>query len=73
MAALHAQGQVLAETYPVLTPTVGVHPWHADAVSLNDLLPYMECAALVGEIGLDSVWCDTPMAAQRKVFAAQLD
>ena len=33
----------------------------------------MARAALVGEIGLDSVWCDTPMAAQRKVFAAQLD
>lgn len=73
MAALHAQGQALADKYPVLTLTVGVHPQRADAVSPNDLLPYMARIALVGEIRLDSVRCDTPMDVQRRAFAAQLD
>ena len=68
-----AEGQALAEKYPVLTMTAGVHPWHAASESLSALLTCMERAALVGEIGLDSVWCDVPMDAQRKVFAAQLD
>lgn len=72
-AAQAAQGQALAAQYPVLTMTAGVHPWHAASESLSALLPYMERAALVGEIGLDSVWCDTPMDAQRRAFSAQLD
>ena len=72
-AAQAEQGQTFAAQYPILTLTVGVHPWYANAVRLNDLLPHMERAALVGEIGLDSVWCSTPMDAQRRVFAAQLD
>lgn len=68
-----AEGQALAEKYPVLTMTAGVHPWHAVSESLSALLTCMERATLVGEIGLDSVWCDVPMDAQRRIFAAQLD
>ena len=66
------QGLALAKRHSVLSLTVGVHPWYAAQEALSDLLPMMERAALVGEIGLDSVWCDTPMDAQRRVFSAQL-
>lgn len=69
--AEHAE--TLLARYSVLTMTAGVHPWYAASARLDDMRPYMERAALVGEIGLDSVWCDTPMDAQRSIFAAQLD
>lgn len=67
------QGLTLAQSHSVLSLTIGVHPWYAAQEALSGLLPMMEQAALVGEIGLDSVWCDTPMDAQRRVFSAQLD
>ena len=57
----------------VFSITAGVHPWYADRVSLADMAPFMRQASLVGEIGLDSVWCTAPMAAQRSIFSAQLD
>ena len=63
----------LCKGNPLFTMTAGVHPWYADRVTLEDMVPYMERAALVGEIGLDSVWCDAPMDAQRRVFERQLD
>ena len=68
-----AQGLALCIKYDVFTMTAGVHPWYAADVSLADMEPYMRSCALIGEIGLDSVWCTTPMYAQRRVFAAQLD
>ena len=63
----------LCKGNPLFTMTAGVHPWYANRVTLEDMVPYMERAALVGEIGLDSVWCDAPMDAQRRVFERQLD
>lgn len=67
------QGEALAAQYAALTLTAGVHPWYAAQTDLTQMLPFMARAALVGEIGLDSVWCDTPMDAQRRAFSAQLD
>lgn len=63
----------LAAQYSVFTLTAGVHPWYAEKTTLEAMEPYMERAALVGEIGLDSVWCDTPMPIQRARFVQQLD
>lgn len=68
-----ARGEALCRTYPIFTMTAGIHPWYAAEVSLAQMLPHMERAALVGEIGLDSVWCTTPMDCQRRAFDAQLD
>ena len=68
-----AQGAALCQSSSIFTLTAGIHPWYADSACLADMAPYMESAALVGEIGLDSVWCSVPMAAQKKAFAAQLD
>lgn len=67
------EGEAICARYPVFTMTAGVHPWYAAKTELADMLPYMEQSALVGEIGLDSVWCNTPMDAQRRMFTAQLD
>lgn len=65
--------QALCAASPVFSMTAGIHPWYAEETHLADMLPFMEHAALVGEIGLDSVWCTTPMGAQRRAFAAQLE
>ena len=50
----------------------GVHPWNSGEVSSRDMLPYYESALFIGEIGMDSVWCDVPPERQRKVFREQL-
>lgn len=65
--------EALCQASSVFVQTAGIHPWYAADTQLHDMLPYMERAALVGEIGLDSVWCTTPMQTQRHAFAAQLD
>ena len=51
----------------------GLHPWHSDRFTVADMLPYIKESAALGEIGLDSVWCNVDMATQRRVFAEQLD
>ena len=61
-----------AEPYEIFLPTCGLHPWHAAAYSLEEMLPYLTAAPIIGEIGMDSVWCDIPLALQEEVFRAQL-
>ena len=65
--------QTLCAASPVFSMTAGIHPWYADSTRLDAMLPDMESVSLVGEIGLDSVWCTTAMDAQRRAFCAQLD
>lgn len=65
--------QALCAASPVLSMTAGIHPWYAEHTRLEEMLPFMESAVLVGEIGLDSVWCETPMRAQQTAFSRQLD
>lgn len=58
---------------------VGVHPYHTaglDADTLEDLqgLAEHECAAAIGEIGLDYFkYCDVPPKVQRDAFYRQLE
>lgn len=56
----------------VLIPTFGLHPWHSAEYSVQDLLSYLETCRVVGEIGMDSLWCDVPLKRQREVFEEQL-
>ncbi len=50
----------------------GLHPWKADLGALAALEPWLERAGIIGEIGLDSVWCQVDMDVQRQVFRRQL-
>lgn len=50
----------------------GVHPWHVQKTDYNALLPYINQADFLGEIGLDKPWCDTPFELQKEVFLKQL-
>ena len=50
----------------------GIHPWYADQ-HLTEEMPeaYSECD-YIGEIGMDSVWCDIPLDIQQKRLEEQL-
>ena len=63
----------LSERYPVHTVTAGLHPWYTADFSPDVMRPFMEKACIVGEIGMDSVWCSVPLDIQKKAFIRQLD
>ncbi len=57
----------------------GIHPWDSqrfDADSIKPggkMEPYLRSCPVIGEIGMDRVWCTVPMEIQRERFLAQLD
>lgn len=55
-----------------LAYSCGVHPWHASVESLQDMLPILKQAPIIGEIGMDSVWCDVDLQLQKVVFEKQV-
>lgn len=54
-------------------PACGLHPWRTDRYSPAEMAPFLEAAAAVGEIGMDSVWCTLPLHVQEAAFRWQLD
>ena len=68
----------LAQTYPSVFCTVGVHPHHAkdwkgsDVATLRSLISSSPKVRAIGEIGLDYHYNFSPREAQRTVFRAQL-
>lgn len=55
-----------------LIPTAGLHPWHADTYSVSDMERSLSACPVIGEIGMDSVWCSVPLSVQERVFREQL-
>ncbi len=51
---------------------VGIHPYDANRQSVKQILPLLESADAIGEIGLDFV-CDVAKDVQLSVFCEQLD
>ncbi len=62
----------LAQNDPRLLLACGVHPWHSEDISLEQLQPYAEYCVAIGEIGMDSVWCQVALSRQKQVFRTQL-
>lgn len=54
-------------------PAFGLHPWYADKYSSEEMLSFLEKGIAVGEIGLDTVWCEVPLKRQEEVFEEQLE
>ena len=54
-------------------PTAGLHPWYADQYMVRDMEPYIRRCPVVGEIGMDSVWCQVPLMIQEQAFREQLE
>ena len=63
----------VAAHFPVHTVTAGLHPWYTACFTSEDMRIYMERTPLIGEIGMDSVWCDVPGSVQKTAFIRQLD
>jgi TatD DNase family protein len=69
--------------------TLGIHPWDADRADFLALEGIIKSSlretsmstfgqskttiCALGEIGMDSLWCDVPLGLQRKLFLRQLD
>ena len=62
----------LADKYPKIHYSCGVHPWQASEEVWQEMQPWLEKADIIGEIGLDSVWCEVDMDVQRAIFERQL-
>ncbi len=71
-----AAARDLAQLHPDVWFSAGVHPSEAGRDhAVDELLPLVDdprCVAW-GEMGLDGHWPDPPLAAQRELFARQLE
>lgn len=56
-----------------LIPTYGIHPWKADQFNVKEMESLFLKVPIIGEIGMDNVWCDVPLSIQKKVFEEQLE
>lgn len=54
----------------------GIHPWSAEDFNVDNVRrfeSYYKNANAIGEIGMDSVWCNCDLELQKKLFIEQLD
>ena len=61
-----------ANSSPEMTISVGIHPWKAATTCWDEMEPLLTSCSVIGEIGLDRAWCNTPMHIQEEVFHHQL-
>ena len=57
---------------PLMKISAGVHPWKAATTSWNEMESILHTCTIIGEIGLDGIWCDTDIRVQREIFHRQL-
>ena len=62
----------MPEAEEILFPVFGLHPWYADQWKVEDMMPYLEKCQVIGEIGMDSLWCNVPLKQQKEVLEKQL-
>lgn len=62
----------MPEAEEILFPVFGLHPWYADQWKVEDMMPYLEQCQVIGEIGMDSLWCNVPLKRQKEVLEKQL-
>lgn len=53
--------------------SAGIHPWSADKVSWETIEPILNECKMIGEIGMDNVWCKLSLEKQKEVFVRQLE
>ena len=58
---------------PEMIVSAGIHPWKADSTDWKTMEPILREVRVIGEIGLDSEWCNVDMEIQRKIFRRQLE
>lgn len=52
--------------------TFGIHPWYADQWDPRDWSEYYKAVPVIGEIGMDNLWCDVPLDRQQRILEKQL-
>lgn len=62
-----------AADVPDMMISAGIHPWKADCTDWNEMESILYEVNVIGEIGLDSAWCNVDMELQRKIFRQQLE
>lgn len=67
---MQAQNGIMSSEFLL---SFGIHPWYCDRYCPEDYREYLQRCSAVGEIGMDSVWCQIPLDQQRKVFVKQLE
>ena len=65
--------EALCQKEPLFTAHYGLHPWKTARYTVREMETWLARCRVIGEIGLDSVWCDVPAADQRAAFIRQLD
>lgn len=53
--------------------SAGIHPWSTDKNSWEIMEPILNKCEIIGEIGMDNVWCKLSLEKQKKVFVKQLE
>ena len=61
------------EAHPAIIPAAGLHPWNSDKYRAEKMFPFIEEWPVMGEIGMDALWCDVPLKIQKEAFECQLD
>lgn len=62
----------LREQWDKLYISAGIHPWNVDCTSWEDMSDVLAEVSIIGEIGLDSAWCNCDIQLQQEVFEQQL-
>ena len=47
-----------------ILPAAGLHPWHCDKCSAEEMRPFLEQVPVIGEIGLDSFFPSRPSSGE---------
>lgn len=64
--------KILQKQYPLLQISAGIHPWNVTHSQWEKMEEILADTTIIGEIGLDNVWCDTDMNLQKAFFDKQL-
>lgn len=62
----------LKKDNPNLYISAGIHPWDVEKQDISKMQRVLEETSIIGEIGLDNVWCEVDEQLQMEVFEKQL-
>lgn len=51
----------------------GIHPWDSNKYNIDDMKEYLDDCDIIGEIGMDNVWCNVDIEIQKEIFIKQLN
>lgn len=68
----YAYGKQLQKTNTGLSLSCGIHPWNVEETTWEAMFPCLQDCSIIGEIGMDSVWCKCDLTLQRSLFERQL-